>query len=356
MASSTTRVPEKVRDLTTRRRLSPSARPNKLTEPQRRALQGMLTGDVVPDFTPNFINVMDILIHADDTPETVEAIGAVLDDPWRSPAERAFAAVALRRSDEPGAPRILVDHLDVDDPSVRIQVVRSLAAIGTRDQLDRIQEVEAEPGSALEKQLAFAREVIAHRAGLELGEPTDRRGVTRRPGEPEDMIELTLRPITKKTLAAERVRLDGTVYQLPIGERGFRLTAGKAEWTVLTNADMSAAGGYGAMFTRPWLTAVLARIDSLTQRSSVQYVVLSHPSGRGARINVFRTDGELMYTGTMKRAKDLLEFSIRDVARRATAPTNISGRITKQGPVLDLTVPFGTRQSPQIGNEGVPIA
>jgi hypothetical protein len=62
-----------------------------------------------------------------------------------------------------------------------------------------------------------------------------------------------------------------------------------------------------------------------------------------------------MYTGSLKKAKDLFEFVIRDVARKGTAPTNVSGRITKDGPVIDLKVPFGSRRETKSGREGVPI-
>jgi hypothetical protein len=315
----------------------------------------MLNGDVVPAFTPDLANAMEILIHADDTPETVRIIGEVIKDPWRSAAERAVAATLLGRSTDSTTPGILSELLDIEDTSVQIQVVKSLAAVGTPDQLAPLREIDAPPGSPLHKQATFARDVIAHRAGMEIEEPIQARGIKRESGEPEEMIDLTFRPITKKKLANDRDKLDGPIYNMPIADKGFRLTAGKAEWSVLTNAEMSEAGGFGAMFQRPWLTALLARIEPRTTRSNVQYVVLSHPSGRGARINVFRTDGELMYTGSMKRAKDLLEFSMRDVARKATAPTNVSGRITKQGPVLITTVPFGSRHDQRTGHEGVPL-
>lgn len=355
MSPPTSRVPEKVRDLTTRPRLSPSARPDRLTEPQTRALRGILSGQVVPTYPPNFINAMELLIHADDTAETVDLVASMIDDPWRSGAERAFAATVLRRSAEPRAGEALAAHLDVDDPTVRIQVVRSLAAVGTADQLEALDAVEAEPGSPLEKQTRFARAVIAHREGIELDEPPGARGVARTPGEPEEMIELSLRPIRGKQLTAARARLEGSLYRMPVGETTFRLTAGKADWTVLTNAEMADAGRFGAMFDRPWLTALLARTEPRTGRAHVQYVVLSHPAGKEVRIDVFRTDGELMYTGAMKRIRDLFEFSIRDVASRAAAPTNVSGRITKDGPVLDLKVPFGSRIQTRSGHEGTPL-
>ena len=354
MANPTTRVPKMVKDLVTQRQLSPSARPESLTEPQRRALRGILSGEVTPSFTPNLSRAMEVLIHADDTPDTVELVGSVIDDPALTSAERASAAIVLRKSSDPAAPRILAENLAVEDPSIRIQVVKSLAAVGTPEQLEKLDEIEAPAGSALEKQVAFARVVIAHRSGMDI-EEVSARGVTREPGKPSEMIDLSLRPLTKNALSKDRARLDGTAYMMPIGERGFRLSAGNANWSVLTNDEMLQAGGYSAMFDRSWLTAVLARFDERTNQSHVQYVVLSHPSGRTVRINVFRTDGELMYTGALKRAKDLFEFVIRDVARKGTAPTNVSGRITKEGPVLDLTVPFGSRTKTRAGQEGVPI-
>jgi hypothetical protein len=43
-------------------------------------------------------------------------------------------------------------------------------------------------------------------------------------------------------------------------------------------------------------------------------------------VDVVRTDGEVAYTGQLIRAEGSIRFSMRDVAREGTAPTNVEGR------------------------------
>ena len=46
-----------------------------------------------------------------------------------------------------------------------------------------------------------------------------------------------------------------------------------------------------------------------------QHIVLTRPDGRVVRVDLVRTDGELMYTGTARAEGPGLTFSIADVAR-----------------------------------------
>ncbi len=60
--------------------------------------------------------------------------------------------------------------------------------------------------------------------------------------------------------------------------------------------------------------------------TTTQYV-LTHPVQGAARIDVVRTDGEVMYTGTMERVGPGFAFAMADVDRPGTAPTNVRGRV-----------------------------
>ena len=61
------------------------------------------------------------------------------------------------------------------------------------------------------------------------------------------------------------------------------------------------------------------------------------------RIDVVRTDGEVMYTGTAEQVGSAVAFAMADVDRPATAPTTVEGTVTSTGVDLELSVPFATR-------------
>ena len=290
----------------------------------------------------------------DPSPEMAGILSQFAADERESPIDRAVAAASLRLIPTAEARNGLLTCLRSAEPILRMEAIKSLGAIGDEVTLEALNEVRPGDSTAEERLLAFARALIAHRLGRESDDLPFRRGVARRAGSEDELISLSLRPIRRPTISAERERLHGSDFGMPLSERvGFRLDVGRARWIVFVNADITEGMGVFArssrIFERPWITALLARRHERTDSSAVQYVVLSDPHDDAARIMVVRTDGELVYSGELNRPRGLLSFVVRDVARRGTAPTNIKGHLTSRGVELQVSIPFGRRKDPSPG-------
>jgi hypothetical protein len=357
----------------TERQLSPRLR--RLMDPGKRLLSDQVAlelsvGEVSAlrnivgerDRRPSDINLsraISALAVRDRSPETAATLSRFAADERESAVDRAVAAGSLRLIPSPEARAGLVRSLAGAEPIVRVEVISSLGCIGDEATLDALQEVGPGATAGERRQLSFARALIAHRLGLESDHLPFRRGVARRAGPKEELIPLTLRPVRPRTIAVERERIHGTDFGIPLSETvGFDLHAGRARWAVFVNAEITQSGGIFArssrIFERPWIAALLARSDQRTNSSAVQYVVLSDPDDDGARIMVVRTDGELVYSGELKRPQGLLSFVVRDIARRGTAPTNVSGHLTSRGVEFEVSIPFGRRKDPS-GGEAVVV-
>ena len=240
---------------------------------------------------------------------------------------------------------------------IRLEVLKGLGCIGDAavlDALDRIERVEPGPES---RQLAFAKALISHRLGMTRSDLVYRAGVERVARPDDSLIELTLRPIRPRTIARERELLEGSAYSISTSDKvGFALRAGRAQWIVFVNGELTSGGIFSRssrIFERPWVTALLTRHNDLGPTSAVQYVVLTDPDKDGATLMVVRTDGELFYSGRLARPDGVLGFLVRDIARRGTAPTNVRGRLTSRGIEFDVLIPFGTRRDQRTGDAAV---
>lgn len=303
---------------------------------------------------------IEVLAVRDPSAETATILAGLAGDERIPRVDRAVAAASLRLVARPEAREGLEALLDTSDPAVRREAVRSLGCIGDEGSLRALRRAGPRSGEP-ERSLVFARSLIAHR----LGQPSDdlpfREGVARRPGDPDRLIELSLRPVRPATTRAALRRMTGPAYGIDLSERvGFALRAGRADWNVLVNADVVAGrvpfAATTRIFERPWITALVARVEPQQGVSAVQYVVLSdpEPGEDAARVMVVRADGELVYSGRLGRSRGLLSFVVRDIDRRGTAPTHVRGHLTARGVEFDVKIPFGQRKAVRPGEAVVP--
>ncbi len=345
------RVPQRVLDL-----IHPDVKsPPELTErhlsdPQVEALKAIVRRRVIPKQPFSMAKAVNELAHADRSRSATRAIASVVANREEAMPDRVVAAWALGRGLS-GAQTALLENLAERNQHVRQEVIKSLGIVGDGEALARLKRLRAPAAESVAKQLALSKALIAHRHDLAYDHDLYRRGVVRKPGD-EPMVTLSLSPMRKSTIRAHRERFIGPALGIDIGDRAFRLKAGKALWTVYVNNAIGDDDHLSGMFERKWITALLARWHVRTDTNEVQYVVLTSPRDRSAEIVVARTDGEVMYTGTASKGRDLLRFAMRDVARSGTAPTNVKGRLTRGGLELEMTVPFGRRQ--QV-SEGEPV-
>ncbi|MFN0145851.1 MAG: HEAT repeat domain-containing protein [Dehalococcoidia bacterium] len=258
--------------------------------------------------------------------------------------DRVTAARELAGLATPAAHDALAGAIRDRDPRVQQVAVAALGKLGGPADLREMMRM-VEPGDlSVRKQLRFARALIAHRHGLDGPFLPEVEGVERRPGAPERMITLTLRPRGTRGTATDLARHLGSTYGIVPAAQSFSLRAGRAEWAVFVNGEVGAsASGLARLFERPWIAAILGRWFPANIANTTQYVVLTRPVAGGARIDVVRTDGELMYTGTAEQLAGTIAFAMADVDRPGTAPTTVRGRVSGRGLELELTVPFATR-------------
>lgn len=346
-----------------------------LLDPERRVLSGRLgeqLGERDVESIQEFLeagpsrpagadlsHAIGMLAARDRSDRTAAGLARLAADPEEGVVARTVAAASLRLLPTVEARAAAATLVDVPEQSVRLAAVEALGCIGDEGSLRQLDSMGQPTAGAEVRQRDFARALIAHRLGRASEYLPYRPGVARRPGSQQDYVDLSLRPLRARAVAVQVESFRGSDYGVTFSRRvGFQLRAGRAVWSVLVNdalGDGTASFVRSrGLFERPWITAVLARVQDRTDRSAPQYVVLTDPDEAGARLVVVRTDGEVMYSGSLSGPGDMLRFVVRDIARRGTAPTHVKGRLTPQGIEMDLSIPFGRRKNPGKGQVATP--
>lgn len=351
MTPPLTKLPPRVSELISPGRKLPVdvGSQRKLTANQLDALRSVVNRQVIAKTPISMIHAVTALAAFDPSEDTAGNLADLVVNEWEAQPDRATAAIALRRIPAEASEPALIRALSVSEPVLLQRVVQSLGAVAGPGALPKLEKLATDGPAALTQQIAFAKELIASRAGIDVEYRPDVRGVARKPGKDDAVLPMTMRKLRKSTVEKQLSRVVDTRYGIEIGSWAFNVTAGNARWTLFMNEQLQEAGGFGALFERPWLVGILPRWDHQTDTAAVQHVIVSRPNGRTASVRVIRTDGEVVYTGPVKRVRDLMKFSIRDVARRGTAPTNVHGRLTPTGLEIEMASPFAMRKNAGVG-------
>ena len=294
------------------------------------------------------------------------------DEPVSAP--RAIAALAEGRPD--AALPVLADVLaDSTAPrSDRVAAARGLGVIATpeaealllrsaRDRDARLQQAvfvalgwfgglevarelgKIQPADAhARRQLALARALTVHRYGLD-GPflPVARAGRSRLTGR-SMTIDVSLHAKTPQATANDLGKVQGPLFGIEVARRGYALTCGRKEWTAFVNRELGRSFNALTRLTdRPWIAAVVCRWYPERTVATAQYVVLTRPVRDAARVDVVRSDGEVVYTGTAESEDATTLFSFAEVARPGTAPARLAGRLTTKGVELEVAVAAASR-------------
>jgi hypothetical protein len=144
--------------------------------------------------------------------------------------------------------------------------------------------------------------------------------------------------------ASDRALLRGSVYGIDLAAESFDLRCGRSAWTVFVNRELGpSAKRPDRLFERPWITALLALWAYGRKSLATQYVVLSRPDEGGARLEVVRADGEVVYAGSADGLTTGLAFAVADVDRPGTAPAKVTGRLSSRGIDLETVVTAASR-------------
>jgi hypothetical protein len=341
------RLTPKIRRLVTPDRLAPPP-VGRLTEAHVEALSAVATRPEQFEELVSAPRAIQALAAGASPQVAIPVLQSVLASRRASSTDRVVAARELGTIATPEARSALLRRVRDSDPRVQQAVFAALGIFAGPEVLRSLAGVREPEDFAARRQLAFTRALIAHRYGLDGPFLPEARGMPRRRGSPREMITLTLRPRTPRATAADMERHLGPTYGIKFAERGYELRAGRAEWAVFVNREMTRSiTSLERFFERPWIAAVLGRWFPERFANTTQYLVLTRPVDGSARIDVVRTDGEVMYTGTAEQIGEAISFAMADVDRPGTAPTNVRGRVGPEGLELDVTIPFGTRTGTQ---------
>jgi HEAT repeat protein len=276
----------------------------------------------------------------------VEPLARILGRTREHPDLRIAAATLLRQTEPEQAERVLLRNLGTEEADVRYRVIKSLGHIGGLPALRRLDQLPAPAGEAEAKQLAFAKALIAYRDGLDRDDIPFVEGVRRQPGEPDQLLELSLTRVLSPDRIAEVIdQLGRDTFGIQLArDLAFDIDVGRAHWTLLLNRDPATKGLLEALGERRWLLGVLALRAPATGTHSVQYVALTKPVGAKTQILIVRNDGEVVYSGEAELSAEGLGFQVSDVKRRGTAPTRVEGRLTGRGFQLTVALPFRMRK------------
>lgn len=287
---------------------------------------------------------ISVLVDRDNSADTGLILSNVVADSSEKMKNRLCAATQLARVVPESAEPELIKRIDVEETTLKTQVIKSLGCIGGTAALTALDAVPDNLAPFAKKQLVFSKALISYRHNLDRDDLPFVEGAVRTPGEEDQLIDLSLRRLGKSSVEPLIPRLSGSNYGLELSDNlGFELDAGKAHWVLFMNKQLQDDGLFSSFTQRKFITGLLSLHEPRTDTYSPQYVVLSNPKGEEIEISVVRTDGEVFYTGKADLSGGILNFRMFDVDREGTAPTNVRGRLTPQGIQLDMSIPFGKR-------------
>ncbi|KAF0957389.1 hypothetical protein MLGJGCBP_04761 [Rhodococcus sp. T7] len=275
---------------------------------------------------------------------SVPILDRIVGEPSASIAERVNAANELGRLATPEAERVLTSLINDRDPRIQQVALVGLGMCAGPSVLGQFDNMEEPHHAAVRRQLTLARALIAYRDGLDGPFLPEVKGAQRQSGKDDHMITPTLRMKSAAETTKDRAALSGSRYGIEFSDQSYELTCGRAEWTVFVNRELGRSiTALDHFFERPWVAAILSRWFGPRVANSPQYLVFTRPFGDSARIDVVRTDGEPVYTGTAEQIGPAFSFAMTDVDRPGTAPTNVAGKITSKGANLEVSVSSAKR-------------
>ncbi len=338
---SPARLTPKIRDLVATDRLGRPA-VGRLTAAQAELLALVARGQ--QEFEEQVSAPRAIAALAKGRPEAaLPVLDAVLADPEAPRPDRVAAAYGLGAIATPDAEAVLLRSARDRHPRVQQAVFSALGWFGGPEVASELGKIHAADPHA-SRQLAFARALAVHRHGLDgpfLAEaPAGRSRLTSR----SKTTDVSLNLKTPQATANDLGKVQGPLFGIGVAARAYALTCGRREWTAFVNSELGRSSSALTRLTdRPWIAAVLCRWYPVRTIATPQYVVLTRPVGDTAHVDVVRGDGEIVYTGTAQLAGAGTEFSFTEVARAATAPARLAGRLTSKGVELDVALAAASR-------------
>lgn len=326
-------IRELVADLASGRR-----RVRSLSEADLRLLTAVARDEPGVDVPLSRHRALSVLAASASADLAIPILEQVAGDPTARSADRVAAIRGLGSVATPTAERLLLGHTADADPEARQEAYAALGTFAGMSALTTLAGLD-EPDDSTHRQLVLARAVIAHREGADGPFLPEVSGSRTGPDGAERGHEVRLELKSTEATDEDAQRLRGPTFGIELADRAYGLHCGPAEWSVFVNRDLgSSFSARERLLERPWIAALLARWAPPAVAMATQYLVLTRPAGRSVRVDVPRTDGEIVYTGSAEPAAGGLAFSVTDADRPQTVPTILSGTLQPEGVRLDVAV------------------
>jgi hypothetical protein len=296
-----------------------------------------------------------------DFPNAHRDLERVLADDDELPLARHVAALTLARLATAGAAEVLLTHIGITLPAVRLAIVNGLGRIGDAAALPALARLHDDADEAGARQARFASMLIVHRLGV-VGDQSNVRvdaaivgrnaplgrfqigalgdATVGKPGRPthadsRDECGTGLTPVPANAADAELC-----LRSLAHAMRGvewlerpmLRMQCGNTRWLLAVNRAVSTADGVAGLGRRPMVVGVAARHDHRSGRYGATLAILSTPASTGtARIGVYALDGTAVSTGDARIDGDGAAFSVHPVAGPRPYAVTMEGRLSEDG-------------------------
>lgn len=269
------------------------------------------------------------------TTESTAQLKQILSSTSKTTKERISAAANLGIIGTQDAEQVLLLNLENDDPFIRREVFKSLGMIGSGESLKRLNLAADIQNDVDQKQLDFARKIIAFREG---------------DADQSDTPDINWKTQSLQSIEGEQVskvvrEIWGSNYGLELNPKfGFAFNCGRSTLNVLLNNALAPGSLTEDLCSKPMIAGLVTIRESEVQGYSVRYLLLTEPTDNGFKISVNRTSGDVVFSGNAIQDKKTLRLTMRDVGIERT-PTEIIGTINNDRINLDLRTWQGKVQS-----------
>lgn len=268
------------------------------------------------------------ILEATDFPNKHRDFEAVLENEKESPEIRYLAAINLGKIPTPAAMKILIKNSHVRDEYVLAGVMKALGRIGNKSALDAVLTAKKRAAGLAAKQAEFAAILIAHRVGLEECELPVL--------ETSDHLEIDLhcaRPF--RTTKADDI--DAEVCLRSLADQSFGIEFSehsmyqarceRKTWIILLNRDFGDKNSVKMLGKKKAFLGVVAIRSEETRLYSVAYLILASPTKDENTVNIliYRTNGNLIFSGTARVVGNCAEFSILAIPQPGAFAVKIEG-------------------------------
>jgi hypothetical protein len=294
-------------------------------------LKKILRGERIPAPPVDRERAVAALARSERSVEASKILTCIVSSPEELLRVRAAAASYLSVMPPEAAEQGLLSNLTSDEPTVRLEVIKSLGCVGSVESLDRLKALPTPDGDHERQLLEFVKLVIAWRAGVgerAIGPAGTTLGV-RWTTHNTNMIEGSE---VQDSIRAMR----GSTFGLVLNpDMAVELHCGSLTHTIFLNEVLRRGALLDPLRSRNMIAGIVALHEEGTRHLTVRYVVLTSPNDGGVAVIVARTSGDVVFAGAGRWEGDALRLTMRDVGLERI-PIEIAGLASSDR--LELTV------------------